>query len=74
MFQSAGPEALLSDKVRGHDTRSVSTSWALFNGVFCSDIQKTAYGSNPNSFISCCLKDVFLSEATFARSVLRVSS
>ena len=69
----AGPQAILSDRVRAHDTRSVSTSWALFNGAPLKDIQAAAYWSTPNTFISCYLKDVVRGEACFASAVLKVA-
>ena len=68
------PDALRVDRVRAHDTRSISSSWALFNGVSLKEIQLAAYWSNPNSFISCYLKDVVLGEASFASAVLKTSS
>ena len=49
----AGPDALVSGRFRAHDTRSVSSSWALFNGASLKDIQQAAYWSSPNTFISC---------------------
>ena len=66
-------EALVTGPIRAHDTRSVSTSWALFNGVSVEKIQKAAFWSNPNSFISCYLKDVIVPEASFASASLRAS-
>ena len=70
----AGPEALVSGRLRAHDTRSVSSSWALFNGTSLKDIQQAAYWSSPNTFISCYLKDVLAAEASFASAVLTSSS
>ena len=70
----AGPEALVSGKFRAHDTRSVSSSWALFNGASLRDIQQAAYWSSPNTFISCYLKDILAAEASFASAVLKSSS
>ena len=70
----AGPEAVISGKVRAHDTRSVSSSWALFNGASLKDIQQAAYWSSPNSFISCYLKDVLVGEASFASAVFKTPS
>ena len=69
----AGTEAILTDRVRAHDTRSVSSSWALFNGASLKDIQQAAFWSNPNSFTSCYLKDVVVGEASYAAAVLRSS-
>ena len=70
----AGPDALVSGRFRAHDTRSVSSSWALFNGASLKDIQQAAYWSSPNTFISCYLKDVLAAEASFGSAVLRSSS
>ena len=70
----AGPEALVSGRLRAHDTRSVSYSWALFSGASLKDIQQAAYWSSPNTFISCYLKDVLAAEASFASAVLKSSS
>ena len=72
-IKSAGDDALVTGPIRAHDTRSVSTSWALFNGVSVEKIQKAAFWSNPNSFISCYLKDVIAHEASFASASLRAS-
>ena len=72
-IEMAGTEAILTDRVRAHDTRSVSSSWALFNGACLKDIQQAAFWSNLNSFISCYLKDVVVGEASFAAAVLRTS-
>ena len=72
-IKMAGTEAILTDRVRAHDTRAVSFSWALFNGASLKKIQQAAFWSNPNSFISCYLKDVVVDEASFAAAVLRSS-
>ena len=69
----AGADAILADRVRAHDTRTVSSSWALLNGTSLKEIQQAAFWSNPNSFISCYLKDVLVGEASFAAAVLRSS-
>ena len=73
-IKSAGNEALLSDHVHAHDTRAISTSWALFNGATLSEIQSAAYWSTPNTFISCYLKDIPRGEAAFASAVFKVGS
>ena len=73
-IKSAGSDALLSDRVRAHDTRSVSSSLALFNGASLQEIQAAAFWSNPNSFISCYLKDVLRGEASFATAVFKAVS
>ena len=70
----AGADAILTDRVRAHDTRAISSSWALLNGASLKEIQRAAFWSNPNSFIGCYLKDVLVGEASFASAVLRSSS
>ena len=39
----AGTEAILADRVRDHDSRSVSSSWALFIGASLKEIQQAAF-------------------------------
>ena len=46
-----GADVILADRVRAHDTRAVSSSWALLNGASLKEIQQAAFWSNPNSFI-----------------------
>ena len=72
-IEMAGTDAILADRVRAHDTRSVSSSWALFNGASLKVIQQAAFWFNSNSFTSCYLKDVVLGEASYAAAVLRSS-
>ena len=72
-FKSAGLEALVSAKLRVHDTCGLSTSWALFHGASVDQITKAAYWSNLNSFISCYLRDVVALEATFGLASLGAS-
>ena len=43
-IKMAGPEAIYADKVRAHDTRALSNSWALFNGASVTDIVKQHTG------------------------------
>ena len=45
-IKMARPEAIFADEVRAHDTRALSTSWALFNGTSVTDIVKAIYCSN----------------------------
>ena len=70
----AGTDALLSDNIRAHDTRAISSSWALFHGATLSDKQSAAFWSSPNTFISCYLKDVPRGEAAFASAVFKAVS
>ena len=72
-IKMAGVDAILADRVQAHDTRAISSSWALFNGASLKEIQQAAFWSNANSFISCYLKDVLVGEASFAAAVLRAS-
>ena len=44
--------------VREHDTRILSTSWALFNGANLSEILKTAHWMAENTFTSFYMNDV----------------
>ncbi|KAK6192565.1 hypothetical protein SNE40_004013 [Patella caerulea] len=60
--------------VRAHDTRKMSTSWALFNGAPLEDILKAAHWASDNTFTTFYLKDVPTSEASFARSSILLSS
>ena len=71
-IRMAGLDAIVGNRVRGHNTRSVSLSRALLQGASVREIQRAAYWANPNSFISCYLKDVVLGEASFGRAVLSV--
>ena len=63
-IKMAGADAILTDRVRAHDTRAVSSSWTLLNGASLKEIQQAAFWSNPNSFISCYLKDVVVGESS----------
>ena len=60
------PSATLSN-IRAHDTRRLSSSWALFNGVAVTDIMEAAHWSSENTFTSFYLKDV-CHEGNFARA------
>ena len=74
-IQAAGPEALLSENPpKAHETRSISTSWALFQGIPLEDIMKAAFWRSPTSFTSFYLKDVPSGDVRFASSVLRAAS
>ncbi|XP_072165932.1 uncharacterized protein [Diadema setosum] len=70
-IQASGTEALLPGaNPRAHDTRGISTSWALFQGVPLAEIQKAAYWHSSNSFISHYLRDIPAGEESFASAVL----
>ena len=69
----AGPHAFLSDRVRAHDTRSISFYWALFNGASLKVFQAAAYWSTSNTFTSGFLKDVVHGEAAFTSAVLKAA-
>ena len=56
--------------VRVHDTRRLSSSWALFNGVSISDIMKTAHWKSDNTFTSFYRKDVPQEDSRFARCAI----
>lgn len=58
------------DTVRAHDTRKLSTSWALFNGATISEIIKAAHWASDNTFTSFYMKDVPTKEARFARAAI----
>ena len=74
-FQAAGPEALLAEgRAKAHDTRSISTSWSLFQGVGLDDILKATFWQSPNSFTSFYLRDVPSGDVLFATASLRAAS
>ena len=70
-IRAAGPAALSSgDAPRAHDTRGISVSWALFNGVPVEEIQQAAYWHSANSFISFYLRDIPASVPSFSQAAL----
>ena len=74
-IRAAGPTALTPGvSLRAHDTRSVSTSWALFRGVSVEEIHKAAYWRSPNSFISFYLRDFPAAEPSFSRAALAAAA
>ena len=56
--------------VRAHDTRRLSSSWALFNGASIGDIMKTAHWKSENTFTSFYMKDVPIEDSRFARCAI----
>ena len=70
-IKAAGQTALVTDSApHAHETRGVSTSWAMFAGISQEEILQAAFWSTPNTFISCYLKDVPASEAAFSQAAL----
>lgn len=67
-YQNADSETLQA--VRAHDTRKLSTSWALFNGLSAQEILKAAHWSAETTFTSFYLKDVPDGESRFARAAI----
>ncbi|KAJ8046872.1 hypothetical protein HOLleu_05698 [Holothuria leucospilota] len=57
-------------KIRAHDVRALSASWALFKGVSMAEIMEAASWSTASTFSSFYLKDVAKERGTFARAVL----
>ena len=46
----AGADAIFLDRFRAQDSRSVSSSCALFFGASLMEFQQAAFWSNPNTF------------------------
>ena len=65
----SGDDSLRVGPVRAHDTRSLSTTWALFIGAPLEQILT----ANSNTFIACYLKDVIAHEASFVSASLGFS-
>lgn len=60
--------------VRAHDTRRLSTSWALFCGVSADEILRAAHWSSETTFTSFYLKDVPDHQSIFAKAAILDSS
>ena len=56
--------------VRAHDTRILSTTWALFNGATVTEFINVTHWSSENTFTSFYMKDVPTYDARFARSAI----
>ena len=67
-YENADRETL--NIVRAHDTRRLSTSWALFNGASSSEVLKAAHWATESTFTSFYLKDVPDHQAIFARAAI----
>ena len=58
---------------KAHDTRSLATSWALFQGVDLKQIMRAAFWSTETTFTSFYLKDVLSAETAFSLSLLNAA-
>ena len=66
----APADSHVRQKLRAHDVRAISTSWAYFRGVPIADICKAACWKSPSTFSSCYLRDILQSEGVSGRTVL----
>ena len=78
-IQAAGPSVLIDDlaasvRPRAHDTRGVSASWALFQGVPLKEIQRAASWASSNTFTSCYLRDVLAGEGSFSGAAIAAAA
>ena len=71
-YENADSEILQT--VRAHDTRKLSTSWALFNGLSSEEILKAAHWASETTFTSFYLRDVPDSDSRFARAAILQSA
>jgi len=55
---------------RAHDTRALSTSWALFQGVQLQEVMNAAFWAAESTFTSFYLRDVFSEESAFSLTLL----
>lgn len=55
---------------RAHDTRSLATSWALFQGVKLQEIMRAAFWAAETTFTSFYMRDVMWDDATFSLATL----
>ncbi len=58
---------------RAHDTRALSTSWALFQGVKLQEIMTAAFWAAESTFTSFYLKDVVSDESAFSLALLKTA-
>ena len=61
------------EMARAHDTRSLSTSWALFHGVSMEEIMRAAFWAAETTFTSFYMKDIIWDDAAFSLSTLRTA-
>ena len=74
-IKAAGVKALEEGTTpKAHQTRSISSSWALFTGVGVEDICKAAFWRSANSFTSFYLRDVAASEGVFSTAPLKAAA
>ena len=62
--------AMSLSRVRGHDTRRLASSWALFNGASVQEILQAAHWASENTFTSYYLKDVVWNDNILARAAV----
>ncbi|VDH96697.1 Hypothetical predicted protein [Mytilus galloprovincialis] len=67
-YENADKDTLKT--VRAHDTRRLSTSWALFCGVSAEEILKAVHWTSETTFTSFYLKDVPDHQSIFAKSAI----
>ena len=60
--------------VKAHDTRSLSSSWALFQGTPLNEIMEAASWAVNTTFTSFYLRDILEEKNSFGRAVLRSSN
>lgn len=62
------------DNFHAHDTRSISTSWALFQGVSIQDILEAASWKAESTFSSFYVRDMVSGRADLSRTVIAAAS
>jgi len=70
-YAMAGDEDI--ELARAHDTRSLSTSWALFQGVKLDEIMRAAFWSAETTFTTFYMRDVLWDDAAFSLAALDTS-
>ena len=69
-YLSARPQDLDQVKMRAHDTRGLSTTWAQLAGLPMEEILQAAAWKVPVTFISHYMKDLTGTKGRFGRTVL----
>jgi hypothetical protein len=67
-YQLAGADDI--KLARAHDTRALSASWALFQGIKWEEIMRAALWSAETTFTSFYMKDVMWDDAAFSLATL----